>query len=327
MAFYSSFISARLRWALVVASFCLAPLTAPCADPVVLTVNQTPVTRDEFSFFMQPDRDGITPREQLLSKTVARVTREKVRQQLFQELGLMKATTFAEFLAQVESVNREREQAVNAGRIIYGPVRFTPLQFYGDWMAKLELQAQKQLATGRLAMTENELRIFYKMNQSIYRTTESSDWEIVTIQNANGLAFTNALVQMADRIFWRMKREANTDQICRESGRQAGVSVKIERSENLSSEHLDVLSADENNLAALSQLRPGYCLRLESKPGVIQLVRCVSRHASTVRPFEAVADLVQKKRLDQKYQALLDELARAAKVKTNPEVWDIIRRE
>ena len=300
------------------------------ADTVVLSVNQSPVSHAEFVFFLEQERNGTRSPEQLIEKTVEHVTREKIRQQLFHELGLMKTESFADFLARLEQLNQERAQSVSAGRIVYGPVRLTPLQYYGDWMTKLEIEAKVKLAGGRLAMTKKELQTFYKKNQESFRSAEFSDWEIVTIQaesTTRGATPVNIASKTADLVCWRMNRETNTDRICRELGNQAGVSINIERRKSLASEHLDVLSGDENILAALSQLRPGYCLRLESKPGVIQLVRCVSRHAATVRPFEAVADLVQKRRLDQKYHALLEDLTRTAKVEIKPAMSDLIRNE
>ena len=290
------------------------------AGDIILTVNQDAVCRDEFVFFLDQERNGTSPRELLLKRTVARVTREKVRQQLFQELGLLPATSFPDLLAQLEKLNREREQAVKDGRVIYGPVRLTPLQYYGDWMAKLELQAKEILAAGRLAMTDTELRAWYRKNRDLFRTRELSDWEIVTVRRESAptsAVSADAVGQLANLIYLRVNRGANPEQICRELGDHAGVVVTIERPTRTDTERVGEQFAGVKDPAALNQLKPGRCRRLDYGPDRIQIVRCVSRTRPTLRPFETVATMVRRKLLDQKYAALVEELIRQAEVKIN----------
>lgn len=336
---------ARCILTLLLVIWCMAALRAGAADNEILTVNQAAVPKEEFIFFMQQERSeviaesgstletnfwnhrhgGTTPKKLLREKTIARVTQEKVRQQLFRELGLLKSTDFADFLNLVEQSNREREQAVKQGRVVYGPVDFTPQQYYGDWTAKLELQAKDKLANNRLAMTETELRTFYRTNPDSFRSPEFSDWEIVTIQKVSTNAGSTDLVrQLAEIIRSKMRRATNTESICREIENRSDIHVTLARQTRLDNGHLGELFPNEQDFHALIKLKPGRCHQLKSAPDKIQIVRCVSRMAATVRPFEEVAGTVRRKLLDQKYAAWLDALTGQAEVQVNRAALDTI---
>ena len=88
---------------------------------------------------------GTTPKAALQQKTVDRLVHEKAEQLLFQELGLVQDIRYATFLEQLEKTNRNREQAAKEGKVVYGPIRYTQLQFYGHWKATLRAQATEQL--------------------------------------------------------------------------------------------------------------------------------------------------------------------------------------
>jgi len=139
------------------------------SPPFLLTVNGEGVTQEEYCWFMQqeraavfrhvnaaydldPDRnfwdqdcDGITPRDMLLNSTTERVVREKVEQALFKEFGLVEDIRHAAFLAHLEQLNQQRQKAVDEGQVIYGPVQYTPLQYYGHWKATMQLRAKEKL--------------------------------------------------------------------------------------------------------------------------------------------------------------------------------------
>lgn len=164
----------------------------------VLFVNRQPVSAEEFVWFMRQERAGVfqfvkakfnldygtnfwdrklsggTPRALLRQRTVERIAREKVQQLLFRELGLVEDIGYASFVKNLERLNRERESAARQGQVIYGPVRYTQLQYYAHWMAGLRLRATEQLAQGRWDVSDGQVRDFYERNKEQFRGAEAA---------------------------------------------------------------------------------------------------------------------------------------------------------
>ncbi len=158
-------------WLLTVVFPVQATTVSPVHDTnIVLTINKYPVGREEFNWFMQQERagvfqyvkskygldygkdfwdkpcDGTTPKALLQKQTIEKIVSEKVQQLLFKELGLIQDVNYTAFCENLEKLNKEREEAVRQGRVIYGPVRYTQLQYYGHWMATMQIQAKEILA-------------------------------------------------------------------------------------------------------------------------------------------------------------------------------------
>lgn len=136
----------------------------------VLFVDDRAVGPDEFAWFLEQERAGVfaeatrrcgaedgpgfwdrpcggkTPREMLLESAVRRSTREVVERAFLQEIGLVRDAGFESFEEALDAENRSRERASRDGRAVYGPVRFTPLPYYGHWKASLRLEAMRGLA-------------------------------------------------------------------------------------------------------------------------------------------------------------------------------------
>ena len=324
---------------------CATAVSIRAAEDAVLTVNHTAVTREEFVFFMAQERSQAMARATesraakpfnesharngwkafLQQKTVERITREKIRQQLFQELGLIDTTGFGDFLKQLEAVNHEREQAANSGQAVYGPVHFSPRQFYDDRMAKLELLAKNQLATGKLAVTEDEARGFYKKNHQLFRTTELSDWEILTVESpSTNSTRAGSFARLGDEVFFKMTRTTNSECLRQELSRLPDIRATWEKLLQLDNDRLGELCANENDFNRLVKLKTGRCIKFQMSPDKLQIFRRVARIAPVIRPFEEVSAAARNKVLDQKYAALLAGRCKEAEVMTNHEVLNSI---
>ena len=173
-----------------------------------MLVNEHGVALEEFRWFMQQERaavfqhfktkhnledeeglwnhacDGTTPRALLKTNTIQRLTREKTEQLLFEELGLIPDTRYSTFVESFMKLSREREQAAKEGRTVYGPIRYSQLQFFGHWKASLQIQALEKLAQGRLEVTDQSVRAFYHQNKEAFRTSGSFVLEIAFLQPA-----------------------------------------------------------------------------------------------------------------------------------------------
>jgi hypothetical protein len=149
-----------------------------CADQAVLTINGYAVCADEYIFFMQQERaavfdqvkrkcgfefssnfwdkscDETTPRILLQNKTIARITSEKIQQILFNELGSTSDVNYASFCNELKRFNAERKFAIDHNAVIYGPLHYTPMQYYDHRMSLLRINAKTILGRGLLDVND-----------------------------------------------------------------------------------------------------------------------------------------------------------------------------
>jgi hypothetical protein len=315
-------------------SVCLADEQAG----VPLIVNRQNVSPAEFTWFMEQERAGVfqyfkttcnlengkefwthecagtTPRALLQQRTIDRVVREKVEQILFQELGLIQDIRYASFLENLETLNRQRETAAQGGEPIYGPVRFTQLQFFGHWKASLQLEAKKKLAQGKLAPTEEELREYYRETKENFRTPVRLTLEVINLQPLTGLP-TNAI-----------QSELSSGQTAREIlqhfGDRKDVRVSTRRFDALDADRIGELFSAARDITGMTSLQPGQCVTTTGPSGAVEIVKCISRTAPETPPFEAVRGRIEVRYLDRQYERLVADAVKAATVQTDLKVID-----
>lgn len=160
----------------------------------MMFVDRQPVCKPEFVWFMQQERAGLfqyvkssfnvdygsnfwdrdlggtTPRQILQQRTIRSITREKVEQTIFHQLGLIENTSYDAFLDDLERTNKERAESASQGKIVYGPVRFSQVQYYENWIAGLRIRAIEKLDQTRWKVTEGQIRDFYEHHKENFRS-------------------------------------------------------------------------------------------------------------------------------------------------------------
>jgi hypothetical protein len=235
---------------------------------------------------------------------------------------LVKDIRYATFLARLEKLNEEREQAARQGRAVYGPVRYTQLQYYQHWKATLRAQAKDKLAEKQWAPREEELRKFYDENEALFRALPSSTLEVVTVR-AQKKPVTGedagAVQPSAEGVLARLKAGSALADLLKEPPPDDSVSISGRRFEEINGDRLGELFPAEGQLKSVLALAPGETALLMGSDGEAKVIRCLARKAGEVRPYEAVQRQVRERWLDQQYERHLERLARQAKVKVNRE--------
>ncbi len=335
------------------ASFCFSALGEEISrdDAAALVINNQPVSREEFRWFMEQERAavvayfkaqhnldygrgywnhevaGTTPKAALQQKTVDRLVHEKAEQLLFQELGLVQDIRYATFLEQLEKTNKNREQAAKEGKVVYGPIRYTQLQFYGHWKATLRAQATEQLAQKRWPATEESWRKFYDDNRSLFRAPASSTLEVVAVQTSGKPATGNRAgsVQSAAReILAQLKAGAAMPDLLKAQSERVDVKVSGRRLEEIHADRLGELFPAEEQLKAVLALAPGEAVLLTDSEAQARVIRCLGTVAAKDRPYEAVQSQVKERWLGQQYDRHIKHLAGRAQVRVNLEVIDAL---
>jgi hypothetical protein len=322
-------------------------------EPAALVINQHEVSREEFRWFMEQERGGVfrhfktrhnledgrgfwtheiegtTPKAMLQSNSVARITREKVEQILFRELGLVQDISYATFLAQLERLNEERERAAKLGRTVYGPVRYTQLQYYQHWKATLRAQAGEKLAEKQWAPREEDLRKFYNENRDLFRVLPLSTLEVVTVQARKKPAAAeraDAVRSAAGMIRARFQAGSTLADVLKGRWGDDRIEVSGQRFEEINADRLGELLPDEEELKAVLALAPGGTVLLVDSDAGARVVRCLGKTAGEARPYEAVQRQVRERWLAQQYDRHIERLVSQAKVQVNQEALDALSR-
>ncbi len=82
---------------------------------------------------------GQVPREMLEAQLLESVLRARALQALAEEHGVGEGLPFPDFSAFCRSVNQSRRAALEAGRVLYGPIEFSPINLYRYHMDQLRL--------------------------------------------------------------------------------------------------------------------------------------------------------------------------------------------
>jgi hypothetical protein len=270
---------------------------------------------------------GITPRAMLRSNTVARVVREKVEQSLFQKLGLVPEIGYDAFLAQFERTNLEREKAARQGQAVFGPVRYTQLQFYEHWKATLRVQAEAKLAEQRWRPTQSELQTFYEQHRNLFRAPPSFTLEVITVEasgKSTAEAPAAAVQATASNVLAKCTAKSSFREWLTEQPPGGPVSVSPQRFENLNADRLAELFPHDPQLSAVQALASGEALALTDSEAQVRVVRCVGKVDAGQRPYEAVQGQVRARWLARRYDEHLTRLVGEARVRANPEAIEAL---
>ena len=336
----------------MVAGLLLALLFGPPAKAgTVMRVNDEPVSREEFLWFMEQERPAVfqffyehyrladgtnfwhevrgqtTPKQLLRHNTVQRLIREKVEQKVFLTFGLTTNISYPVMLDQLAEVNQERRAADRLHHVLYGPVTYSQLMFYANWKSSLQLRAREKLADGQLKMTDRDLKRFYSSNKQLFRSPEKWNLEIFSITHDS--ASTNQtnsinLELAAKDVFQRAKAGQGADQILQAGGYSNGVKVLTGRYDDLTGDRLGELFSDDKTFQQVRRLKAGRSLRLPSTAGRIQVVRCDTKIPAGYRPFEQVKEQVKRRYVAAQYDEWIITLAKSARVEVNQKELDAL---
>lgn len=156
--------------------------------------------------FWETERDGITPAAELERRTLAALTRMKIEQQLMTDNGLLEDSSFAAFHNEWMQTNRQRQEAVDRGEVIYGPVTYTEAQYYYLRQDKKVLELQAKLGSGSLAPSMEEQMRYYTESQEpfLYENGQRKPFEKVAnvickrLTEQKYKAMVDEMVQKAD---------------------------------------------------------------------------------------------------------------------------------
>ena len=323
----------------------------PDKEPL-LSVNGYAVSIEEFRWFMQQQRAGVfqyvktrynldygkgfwdhdcgqtTPRAIILKQTTDRIVREKIEQILFVKLGLVKDINYVTFLRDLERLNIQRTAAINRGQVIYGPVNYTQLQYYGHWMANLQIQAKEKLSLERFVVTEQKLKAFYAEHKDeFFKKAATVTLEVVTIQaeqKSDSGKKTELLDSTAGEIFSQIEAGHDIKQIILGYVDRKDVKVSCRRFDEVNDDRLSEVFADSDDFKKVKALAPCQGAVLSTSESTRHVAKCISKTPGNYLPYEGIKSIVKAKYIDQRYDQFINEMVKKAAIKVNQKVLEKI---
>ena len=313
-------------------------------NPAVFTVDGHSVHVDEFTWFMHRERaavfrkvsadfslnaetnfweqdcNGVTPREILLKKTVESVVREKAEQLLFKELGLVDDIQHSVFLERLEKLNAQRQKAVEAGKVIYGPVQYSARQYYSHWMATMKIKAKDQFRKKQPALEETQLRNYYDQRKDRYRSPDSWTVDVLVVKELVGnRAQGQGMKAVAEEIVRKVRQEREMETISLDYKESEEVQVTFTHLEKMDENRLGEWFMEES-----LSLKPGQVLRLPKSKGEIWIAKVISFFPSDYMPFEQIRDHLESGCLDDAYEKMIRKRVRDAHIEINQQIMNEI---
>jgi hypothetical protein len=284
--------------------------------------------------------EGKTPLDQLKQVTLQDLTSIKVQQLLARQYHVRVALTpqgpflaadpsYAVFLKNLDAENERRQAAIKKGEPIYGPTQFDEDTFYRYLFSKMVEQLQQQLSEGDWKPSTTTLEAVYaERKETAYRKEDTVQFESLCWPYA----------KPSGEITAESKQEAQLKMEEIRARLPQGFTFKDIAQRypvRYSEEALDDSTADSD-----VKYRPvlTHQVRSLSVGGVSQifesdeedalcLVKMTRRQIVGYQPFDEVREEVQAQYIEEKYAAVIEQLAREAKIEINQKAYTAIEAD
>ena len=303
----------------------------------LLFVNGYAVSIEEFRWFMQQERAGVfqyvktrynldygkgfwdhdcgqtTPRAIILKQTTDRIVREKIEQILFVQLGLVKDVNYVTFLRDLERLNIQRTAAINRGQVIYGPVNYTQLQYYGHWKATLQIQSKEKLSTSHFDVDDKKVKKFYDKNKSkFFRAVPTISLAIMRIEAGN--KSMTAIEALGQEIRSKINSSHDCEKIKTAYAHDTDIKISCDQFGDLSYDKINEMFSNDEQAKIVKGMVPGRNILLPLNKHAVQIITCTARRSEKFQPYKSIKEKVKTLFIDQQYNRLLDDMVAKANV-------------
>ncbi len=327
------------------------------ANKIVATVNGDPVYTEEFrerllmqkvpvqkyfekkygiqagNDFWEDNFEGENPSKKAKDMALNECVRIKVEQQLARDKGLLEDISYPAFLKQLEKENKRRKKAVENNEIIYGPVEYQKNVYYEYLYSNMKIALKELLEGKEIQFTEADLMSYYEeIKDSLYR--KEGEVKILkayityTDENRNfSEEKRKAALEKIKQVKLKMDQGEKIENISDSSPN--GESLKVNFVEQVFNEK--TAKYDQQSVLELKtrarRLSVGEVSDIIEENNTFYVIKCLEREADGYKSFEEVKENVKSKFIDEKYNEMVEELVKAAKVEIVESVYDRISVE
>lgn len=308
-------------------------------DMVIATVNGYDITYDEFmqyaskhranirAYFMQQYEvvdskdfwqksfNGEIPIEKLRQATMEELIRVKVEQSEMVTLGIAKDVEYATLLKELQQENEDRLNALEAGKIIYGPKQYT-LRAYIDYIhEERRISFIEKLKDTYLILSDEEALLFYNQHKDQFKNQDVIKVEALkVVKKSNKVELINKTLQV---LINSVNEGLSFDAILEKYRDQDAVSIVKENyllDQNTSNEK-------DTNLSTLqwyaNEMATGEISEIILVNDVYYFIKVVDKKDGGYMMYEEVTQYIQSALLRQKYKAYIESKIEEAVLEVN----------
>lgn len=323
------------------------PGTVPSADAVVLLVDGTPVTLQEYNLLMNREQSAVTnyfklnygaddqagywtrsfggetPLEVLKQRADEQAVQNKTLQNLAKSQGLIADVSFSSLYADFTAMNRERSQSMGSGQTVYGLASFSLDQFYDYYMNNLKLKLQEKLGSSTLAPDDAEIRSYYDAHPQLYSNRDEYEVEQVSVPygGSGQPAPAEAKLQAAQVLDAAKQGISLAQAALKAPDGTFGQLTFSSADESVSASPVQSRTA---LVQAVRELAAGQLSGIVDTGDSYSLIRVLSAKTGQAVPLEEVASQIREQLVRDKFAAYLDSQIKLAKVSIQHKNYDQI---
>lgn len=323
-------------------------------DATVFSVNEEPVSKDEFlnvmsglranvfSYFVRKygaadstkfwttSFQGEIPIEVVKQQTLDKLKRIKTEQIVMKNNGIASDITYFDFLDKLKAENERRKKAVEKKQVIYGPQQFDAIGYYDVLHGNRLEELKNKLADKELSSNDEEIKNAYDENkEASYKKINSIKYEKIVIPYLDEKGNSSPdKKKMAASMAAIIKDDTN-------KGLKFEDIVSAYKKQDKSDIEYKELEFDESTYKADSRTYPQLTILLdELKNGQISdiieenasftIVKVLEKSIPSYKTLDEVRKQVKKALAEKKYDELINKLVHELKLIVDNNVYNSI---
>ncbi|WP_028612420.1 hypothetical protein [Paenibacillus harenae] len=275
--------------------------------------------------FWDTDFGGEVPAELAKERALKQAVKLKIQLQLVKSHGIVRGTSYDDLLSEMEEENARRSAALQAGRPVYGPVRFDENTFMDFYIGKVLIELKAKLSGKELAATEEQLLQHYEsIKDGLFRLEDDVRYDMITASYLeDGVRVDSGKKEAAKVLMDAAKLRLEQGESANEAvqGLQdADMASDVQwTEERLTNETARMVSKSQpvlyDALAELTESGRVSPVIDDRAAGRYVLARLIEREPNGYRSFEEQKANVRSHYIDAKFEEYADQLIRDADVK------------
>ena len=124
--------------------------------------------------FWNSDFNGVKPIDKLKERTMQRLIKIKIEQQLAREQKIIGEFNYSMFLEFWKNENKRRKEMIYDNRVIYGPIQYDLDFYYEYFLNDLVTRLKEKLQEKEILVTHEMIQEFYAANKEKYKVFDLS---------------------------------------------------------------------------------------------------------------------------------------------------------
>lgn len=266
------------------------------------------------------------PIERLKNIALNECVRIKVQQLLAQQKNVISDISYDAFLKNYQTINNQRKEAMNAQKVIYGPVEFTEQTYFNYSFSAMVLQLKNLLAKKELAHDEDDLNDYYEHKKENYKRPDVVEVDKISVyvhnpQTGKPLMSRDAAKLLISHVKEESSRIEKFNIVAEKIG-HANILVDKQVFDHTTA-FTDNRLYYELKMAA-SMLSVGEISPIIEDDGGYHIIKCLTKRDGGYILFEEIRENIESDYLDDRYEQYIDQMVEKASIKINKKVYQSI---